>query len=227
MNNPLFKYAIADYHSTYMACAQGVNWCPEAFANISGANGFIVQEIYHERIIDSKMNYSVQYYEAWTVEKGKCNKEKGQICDDLFSVGYPLWLSDSMRDSIGHSGIVAYHPKLYWVSIDSDAFSMVNEWKNGTVYEANGLKSILFSKDVQKALSAAQSYNREEFIHGWDFRDPTIIYEEILSFCKKNWNPSKKVDKSNFEICIDDIFSKGKYLDAKQRIIEDWLTCAD
>lgn len=222
MSNPLFEYTMTDFHSAYMACAQEVNWCPEVVANKTKATGFIVQEIHHQRIVDSVEDYTVRYFEAWEIKDGICYKDKGQDCDDRFSVGYPSNMLDAMRDSIGHRGTVYFHPKVFWVDIESAAFYEVNSWDNTTVKEANGLKAAFYSDLIKNTLSNEPQYERDSFIHEWNFSEPMKICNEALSYCRRMYDPNTLIGRKNFEICIEELFPEKSYLDIRSKVQEEW-----
>ncbi len=212
-----------DIFTEYMACSQYIDWDVDKIC-LKAPDGFIVQEVLLEQMIDGEVN-QVHYYEAWHVKDGECQKEKGQESHDLFCIGHPLDTSDAMIASIGHFGNVSFIPYVFWIECTSELYRVVNQWSPDTVREANGLKATYYSEKIEEKFKGLTSLERMPFAHRWDFRDDKLIYETVLKYCKTMYHPDNKIDRLNFKMFIDDAFPEGVYPEVKAKIIRDWEIC--
>ncbi len=209
-----------DKHSAYMACAQYGDWIPQAFSDHLD-EAFIVQEIYLEIEIDGISEIS-HYYEAWNVKNGVCEKDSDQDSQDLFCIGHPMDDRDALKKSIGHRGSVTFTPKVFLVKEGSSLYYEIQFWPTNIVREANGLRSCYYTDELAKKVNGYQEFFREPFKHKWEFKDPDIIYEVVLDYCRKMFHRDSDIDRINFYMTIDDFFSKDVFPEIKQRVVDAW-----
>ncbi len=100
-----------DLHTNFMACEQRINWNVNEMAHYENANGFIVQEVVWQSVIDNNCT-TFHYYEAWEVISGICEPsfyKTPDDCDDAFCIGERFkgghhdWELPIIQ-SIGHCG---------------------------------------------------------------------------------------------------------------------------
>jgi hypothetical protein len=111
---------------------------------------------------------------------------------------------------------------VYWIEPGEQIYNNILSWSNSQVKEANGLKAVLYTPEIGKLFENVPCFEREAFVHTWEFDDPEIIYETVKQYCKVMWKTDKAADRINFEKNIDEFFPDGVYPDIKKRIISEW-----
>lgn len=206
-----------DIHTDYEACLQRANWCTRRFSD----NGFIVQEVIHERVIDGKREYYVHYFEAWTVTDGVCVETNDVESDDVFGVGFPYEELESIRRSMGHYGIVLYNPQIYWVDKTDIPYDYIANWSE-SIEEANGLKSEKYNDYTARLFDDLNAFDRKDFIHQWDFRNPETIEAGIKAYCVKMFFPKTKTSNIQFYNAISNMHFDERYSDVREEIMNWW-----
>ena len=121
---------IGEEHKESCMCNIMINWNPKAISKNEAA--------YTEYSIDIPQN--TNYYEAWRVLEGKV-KDRGNICDDIFSIGNDFQLFDLFKKCAGTSGRYEFTGDVFWIPDNHRLFNLVSSWNEWTVKEAAGLKS--------------------------------------------------------------------------------------
>lgn len=110
-------------------------WKVEKIAGYLKANGYIVQKI----VFDSNIaGSSDDYYEAWLVVDGQCEKTDDNY-DDHFTFDDLFFDAEFYKDN--PTGYFKYKAELYWVDAKSDFYKMVEKWKKGNVIMAGNLQA--------------------------------------------------------------------------------------
>lgn len=202
-------------HKKSCMCKMCVDWNIEAISKCNNASGYIVQKFSRKLITDFDIQIpkDIAYFEAWKVIDGVL-KDKGTICDDMFSIGCDMQYFDLFKKCAGTSGRYEFNGDVFWISNGNVLYNLVNSWKP-VVKEANGLKSI-FSCDVFDEL--APFFSRNPFTHEWDLTKEDIIYNEakriLFRYCHKG-------ERELLLKEIDNLLPQ-QYIEVKERIIEDW-----
>ena len=218
----MYYTVLDEEHTHYCKCKQEINWNLLDITGSNEATGYIVQHFM--RRANPRQNFldDADYYEAWKIENG-ISVDRGNICDDLFSVGdwsiygYP---TADMANSIGTKGSFVFTGDVYWIPEgNSELYRIVESWSITSVPQANGLKA---SYSFEKLSTVKPVFSREPFIHTWDYSTPELFQEEVSDFLFRLCPKREKRDTEIFEENLDDIFSKGLFLDVKEKISKAW-----
>ena len=183
MDSSYFK-VIDEYHSKGFTFYLKIDWNVEAIAGEAKPSGYIVQRFSRQsEPVNFKVN-DTEYYEAWKVESG-CNIDRGNECDDRFSVDASL--GESLRSCLKTAGKYILKSDVFWISQKSELYDVIDSWPCDTVKQANGLHS---SYDRPDDIEKYFVFTRPTFIHEWSLLSAQEIEEKllssVLSYCPRN-----------------------------------------
>lgn len=220
----LFYRVIDERHGPGCACYLLVNWIPEDFIGNGDNTGYIVQHFRRQLSQDSTLEIpeycSTEYFEAWYIENGIIvDAHSDDTCNDQFSIGNPMMLSDQFPLSINTKGHFTFRGELYWVPKDCSLFSTVDVWDRTTVKQANGLKSSFSCPEIENQLKPVCI--RRDFEHSWDLSDEEKIYSEakehLFRCCPQNTPRDLELLQSRVEWWLEE-----KYPHLANRLVDEW-----
>lgn len=208
---------IGEEHKESCMCNIMINWNPKAISKNEAAYGFIVQHFTRSLITEYSIDIpqNTNYYEAWRVLEGKV-KDRGNICDDIFSIGNDFQLFDLFKKCAGTSGRYEFTGDVFWIPDNHRLFNLVSSWDEWTVKEAAGLKSTYVCDDFNLIEPV---FSRIPFIHEWDLTDDTFVYNTakkiLFRYCHS------RNDKELLLNTIDNVIPI-QYEHMKEAIIDEW-----
>lgn len=183
----------------YASYCLRIEWIVENIIYGECQDGYIVQKVKISNDTGVSGIENKEYYEAWKVVSGKCEKNNNENYDDEY-LGYfeskhsyegiPDPVVMGIVNSIGKVGEIIYSAEVFWISKQDYVYEIVEDWTPGKVPEANQLKSEYvnecpeFSKHKPKF-----SNKRDDFVHIVEFNDEKVIKNAIQEFileCEKN-----------------------------------------
>ena len=208
---------IKSEHKESCMCELLINWNPVTIAQSATASGYIVQHFSRELITEYSIDIpqNTSYYEAWKVTNGIV-VDRGNICDDMFSIGNDWQYFDLFRKCAGTSGTYVFKGDVFWIPDNHRLFDMVSSWKECAVNEAAGLKSTYSCGDFRLIEPV---FSRTPFIHEWDLTDKTVIYDTakrmLFRYCHS---------KNDRELLLSEINNviPSQYEYMNSSLIDEW-----
>ena len=142
--------------------------------------------------------------------------DRGNICDDMFSIGNDWQYFDLFKKCAGTSGKYVFKGDVFWIPDNHRLFDMVSSWKEWAVKEAAGLKST-YSCDDFNLIEPV--FSRTPFIHEWDLTDKTVIYDTakkmLFRYCHS---------KNDRELLLSEINNviPSQYEYMNSSLIDEW-----
>lgn len=208
---------INSLHTEFCMCQLMINWNPEAISQSKNASGYIVQYFSRELITSFSIEipHNISYYEAWKVSDGIV-VDRGDTCDDMFSIGNEFQYFDLFRKCAGTSGRYIFSGDVFWIPDNHLLFPTVSAWKESEVKDAAGLKSTFLCDDFE---NLEPLFSRLPFIHEWDLIDKDVIYNTakkmLFRYCHS------QCDRELLLSTIDYVIP-AEYENMKMSIIDDW-----
>lgn len=204
-----------DLSKPYACFYYGIKWIPNEIAGYKNANGYIVQRIKIDAPEYLKGFTYKEYYEAWSVQDGKVqyknvnNEVWGHMAeDDVFK-----YYSEAMEESLFKKGVIYYYAIVYWIDKKSKYYEIVDKWEEGAIAQAGILKASE-TFDVSKIIPV---FERDVFEFSFDFRDESVIKEEMLKRGRNMFSSQKKYERDNYVCTYRDIFINND----KKALFED------
>lgn len=208
---------IKSEHKESCMCQLMINWNPEAISKSKNASGYIVQFFNRELITSFSIEipHNISYYEAWKVSEGIV-VDKGDACDDMFSIGNEQQYFDLFRKCVDTSGKYIFKGDVFWIPDNHLLFPTVASWKEWEVKEAAGLKSTFLCDGFE---NLEPLFSRVPFIHEWNLIDKDVVYNaaKIILFRYCHDQCDRKLLLSSIDCVIPD-----QYEDMKEAIIDEW-----
>jgi hypothetical protein len=194
----------------------GINWNVQSITNNHIGDGFIVQHFI--RSVDTSINniFPDDYFEAWRVTGGKCERDANQTCDDMFSLGTHYGYF-GIAKSVGTKGTVKCNGDVFWIPKSSVLFSIVDGWTTTEVEGANGLKA---AYEFPELTNNYYVFTRPTVVHSWDMSSDEAIYKSVLESILKMYPYSS--DQKRMKEDIYNILPDDAYEGIRNRIFKEW-----
>ena len=208
---------IKSEHTESCMCELLINWNPVAIAQSGTASGYIVQHFSRKLITEYQIDIpqNTSYYEAWKVTNGIVT-DRGEVCDDIFSIGNDWQYFDLFKKCAGTSGKYVFKGDVFWIPESHRLFDVVSSWNEQTVKSANGLKAT-FECDDFNFIEAV--FSRLPFEHEWDLTDEAVIYDTakkmLFRYCYSQNDRERLLSKIN-----NVIPSQYEYMNSS--LIDEW-----
>lgn len=218
-----FYNIINEHHSESCLCELQINWNVPVITYKQKDSGYIVQvfsrKLTPQNILKTPEYEDISYAEAWCVCNGKIIEEdRGELCNDIFSIGNPLDEFSEFSRSVGTKGQFEFTGTVFWISYDNCLYDEISNWSRTTVKQAGGLKA---SYNFTQFVNLKQCFERTPFIHTWDLTDENIIYinakQRLFRFCPNNTKRDKELLEENAAYLLGE-----KYQYLAKRIITEW-----
>lgn len=208
------------------------NWKTKNIINDKCLDGYIVQKVKISNNTGISGIDNKEYYEAWKVVNGECEKSKKHDYDDKFANEededdeiLTNKFAIIIANSIGKAGEIKYSSEIFWISKQHDLYKIVDEWQVGCVPESGNLKSILVVECKKfNEYKLEPICKRDDFIHRVNFVNEKIITENIqnLALELKNSGEFGKINCLKEE--LEDVYNflpKVKYRSVVKNIINN------